>query len=425
MAKIEFPSNPTPNQEFTSAGITWKWNAVNSVWAIVPNEITINNEVKTIYINEGDLSGNGTTEEQICEYINNNITIEYTKQYSKLNIILEPEPSLKLVFDNISNADLLVGNSNSVEDWNTFFDLPTYGNPFTSVEVVGNEVRLFGGSGITIKYGLMQTSYYLYDDPYNPVEVLTPNTSLISINDLANCVIEIENDSFHYCVNLESINFPVCLNTTEDGAQNYGAFTSCTSLTSINMPLLENAGYATFGDTGITTINLPNLITAGDSCFYNCSSLTTIDLPSLTTAGYGCFYDCTSLITIDLLLLESADGECFGNCTSLTTVDLPSLTTAAGYGCFTNCTSLTTVDLPLLTTAGQRCFKSCTSLTTINLPSCTDLGGTVGDDFVFDQINGNTITATFNSVLTTNNGGNPDGDIQQLLANNTVTITYV
>jgi len=298
--------------------------------------------------------------------------------------------ALKLLFDDITNANTLVGDASSVEDWNTFFDLPTYGNPFTSVEVVGNEVRLFGGSNITIKYGLMQTSFE------------TPNTSLISINDLANCIIEIENESFHYCVNLESINFPVCLITTEDGAQNYGAFTSCTSLTSINMPLLENAGYFTFGNTGITTIDLPSLTTAGDGCFYESLSLTTVNLPSLTTAGYSCFYNCLLLITVDLPLLETADGECFGDCTSLTTINLP-----------------------LLTTAGNYCFDDCTSLTTINLPLCTDLGGTVGDDSVFNNILGSTITLTVPSALMTCNIGNPDGDIQYLQANNTVTVVTV
>jgi len=44
---------------------------------------------------------------------------------------------------------------------------------------------------------------------------------------------------------------------------------------------------------------------------------------------------------------------------------------------------------------------------------------------VFNYINGNTIDLTIPSSLMTCNGGNPDGDIQYLQTNNTVTITTV
>jgi hypothetical protein len=44
---------------------------------------------------------------------------------------------------------------------------------------------------------------------------------------------------------------------------------------------------------------------------------------------------------------------------------------------------------------------------------------------VFDGIIGNIITLTVPLALMTCNGGNPDGDIQYLQANNTVTIITV
>jgi hypothetical protein len=84
-----------------------------------------------------------------------------------------------------------------------------------------------------------------------------------------------------------------------------------------------------------------------------------------------------------------------------------------------------TFNLPSLTIVDNACFFQCILVTTINLPSCTDLGATVGDNNVFNQILGNTITLTVPSALTTCNGGNPDGDIQYLQANNTVTIVTV
>jgi hypothetical protein len=343
---------------------------------------------------------------------------------------------LRLTFDDIANADLLVGDSSSVEDWNTFFDLPTYGNPFTSVEVVGNEVSLIGGSNIKVKPALM------YDYNYN--------TFLISVVDTANCITSVGGDAFTYCYGLTTVDLPACTIAYgwQDSPQNdYGAFGECVNLINLNLPLLTTAGYSCFAYcTSLTAIDLPLLTTAGDYCFAYCTSLTTVDLPLLTTAGYGCFAYCTSLTAIDLPLLTTAGDYCFAYCTSLTAIDLPLLTTAgyycfydctslttidlpllttAGDYCFYDCTSLTTIDLPLLTTAGYYCFYACTSLTTISLPACTDLGGTVLDNDVFNSIMANTITLTVPSTLMTCNSGSPDGDIQYLQVNNTVTIITI
>jgi hypothetical protein len=273
-------------------------------------------------------------------------------------------PSLKLTFDDIANANTLVGDAYNVEDWNTFFDLPTYGNPFTSVEVVGNEVRLFGGSDITLRDSLFD----LPDDG---------GIHLIEIIDDALCVI----------------------------AGGFGCFGSNEYI----------------GCPNLTTAILPAIVTLGDYFFPGCTSLTTVDLPLLTTAGDHCFYECSSLTTISLPLLTTASSYCFYNCTSLTTIDLP-LLTSLEFRFFSGCISLTTISLPLVTIIDQACFHNCDSLTTIDLPACTDLGGTVGYDYVFIGINDNTITLTVPSALMTCNGGFPDGDIQYLQANNTVTI---
>jgi hypothetical protein len=120
----------------------------------------------------------------------------------------------------------------------------------------------------------------------------------------------------------------------------------------------------------------------------------------------------------------TAGFSCFESCNLVTIFDLPALTSEGG-GCFAGCNSVTTFNLPLLATATDGCFFACTSVTTLNLPLCTNLGSTVGNNNVFLNIIGNTITATFNIVLATCNGGLPDGDIQYLTANNTLTITYV
>lgn len=105
-------------------------------------------------------------------------------------------------------------------------------------------------------------------------------------------------------------------------------------------------------------------------------------------------------------------------------IDTGSITSLGGSSCV-GCVSCTDFVFPSVINVSQNCFESCTALTHIELPACTDLGGTTGDDLVFDSITGNTITAVFNSVLATCNAGDKDGDILYLGANNTCSITYV
>lgn len=204
--------------------------------------------------------------------------------------IVPDVPALELTFDDIANVP--VADASSISDWNTFFDLPTNGSPFTSVEVVGDMVRLIGGSGITVKE-------YLFFE----------NTNIVRFDDLA-----------------------LCISQTE-----FNSFSSCDNLLYVSM---NNA-------------------------------------------------------------------------------------TIIGEGTFTVCTAMTYVSLNNATTIGDGCFSVCSALQNVLMPSCTALGTTTGDNSVFLIMSGATLTLTIPSTLMTCNGGNPDGDIQYLQANNTVTIVTV
>lgn len=96
-----------------------------------------------------------------------------------------------------------------------------------------------------------------------------------------------------------------------------------------------------------------------------------------------------------------------------------------GANCFDSCSGLTNINFPSLTDIAAACFYFCSNIISINIPVCTTLGGTTGDNNVFSGIIGNNITLTIPTALMTCNGGNPDGDIQYLTANNTVTIIQV
>jgi hypothetical protein len=333
---------------------------------------------------------------------------------------------LLLTFDDIANADLMVGDAHSVSDWNTFFNLPALSTPFVSVTVVGNTVNLVGGENIVLIQSLFGDSGY--------------GDSLLEIVD-AGCVAYADSDVFgDYagagCPNLAVVTLP---KITSVGSR---CFANCLSITTFDFPLLISASdRAFFGCILADTFNFANLKIAGLGCFWNCTSASTfsaqllriagnycfkslpissIDFPSLTTAGMQCFYDCTAT-TFTLPLLISAGLSCFEGCSNVTSFSFP-LLSSVSTDCFYGCWTSTTFSFPNLITIDSGAFGDCTSVETLNLPACTDLGGTVGSDGVFDLISGQNVDLIIPSSLMTCNAGSPDGDIIYLSLYNTVSI---
>lgn len=112
--------------------------------------------------------------------------------------------------------------------------------------------------------------------------------------------------------------------------------------------------------------------------------------------------------------------RCFG----LTECGFPSVITVGDY-CFEYDYLLEVMNLPSATTIGDWAFYACVGILNYNLSSCINLGTTTGNNSVWSDIDSKTITLTIPAALMTCNGGKPDGDIQYLQANNTVTIVTV
>jgi hypothetical protein len=183
-------------------------------------------------------------------------------------------PAFRLLFNDINNADSLVGDSSSVSDWNSFLDLPALGSPFTSVQVVGNEVKLYGGANIKVKPALMYDEGYQY---------------LVSIVDEIGCITSVGGDAFSYCELLTSVSLPECtiVYGYQDSPQNdYGGFGICQALANINIPKLVTIGSYGMSDNISTSLNFPLLTTVqGNYTFSGCSNITSIYIPSCTALG--------------------------------------------------------------------------------------------------------------------------------------------
>lgn len=246
-------------------------------------------------------------------------------------------PSLTMVFNDDVEVLALVADASSVDDWNTFFNLPTNGTPFTSVSsTLGNtRIVLRGGENIAVDYGKFATS-----------------TSILSFVDTG-CVTSILEDAFKE------------------------AF-------------------------AIHTIRCSLVDTIETSVFHDCTSLTELYLPELVnTSSAGC-----------------------NGCIALPSASFPKVT-SIGTSFFNNCVLLQSVSLPLCLSIGSFAMNNCDALNTVYIPLCANLGGTVEDDSVFDNANERYITITIPASLMTNNGGNPDGDIQYLQVEDNPTIIQV
>ena len=128
----------------------------------------------------------------------------------------------------------------------------------------------------------------------------------------------------------------------------YGAFHSCTGLTTLDFPdtLTSIDGMAFLSCFNLTTIHFPDTLTSiGDMAFENCSSLTTIYLPdNLTYIGKSAFSNCSGLSINDFPdTLTYIGDSAFSNCLGLTIIDLPDTLTSIGAYAFNGCDNVSSL----------------------------------------------------------------------------------
>ena len=194
------------------------------------------------------------------------------------------------------------------------------------------------------------------------------------------------NNVFEYCKNLQSVQFDDesildripdyafggCKSLQKIKLPNSivsigrGAFNNCSSLYELllNNKLKEIESPQLFYYDSRTVPHLVELTTSG--AFSNCTSLTSVQIPSsVETIGAGAFYNCTSLKNVD-----------FSNATSLKRIIGAIRTTFSPnessnsvivFGAFANCPAIEAVALPSnLEELGAGAFWKCSSLKSIS-----------------------------------------------------------
>lgn len=154
-------------------------------------------------------------------------------------------------------------------------------------------------------------------------------------------------------------------------------FYTCRKLTTAAFPKMTFfASYMFHFCTSLTDIYAPSASGANIAAFKSCSSLKSVNLPGLTTAGQNMFDACTQLSMVSFSTSFSYIREsAFQNCHALNDINFPNVTTI-GACAFLNCTRLSTVSLPRLKTLSWSAFQSC-PIKTLVLPMVSSIGAFV------------------------------------------------
>ena len=124
-------------------------------------------------------------------------------------------------------------------------------------------------------------------------------------------------------------------------------------------------------------INGTEVISIGDSAFWNCSSLTSITIPEgVTSIGDFAFDLCLNLTSITLPNSLTCIGSYGFATTDLTSITIPENVRSIGCEAFFSCDKLKKVVLPEgITRISSKTFAMCSNLTSITIPdSVTSIG---------------------------------------------------
>ena len=240
------------------------------------------------------------------------------------------------------------------------------------------------------------------------------NTAFSDCSSLATVTFEkgsrlktIGNNAYYRCTSLTSIEIPASVETIEKKA-----FMHCSSLATVTfekgsqLKTIAGDSYdGAFSDcSSLTSIEIPASVeTIGKEAFKRCSSLATVTFEKgsqLKIIGggysssshfgtysdyYGAFSDCTALTSIEIpASVETIEATAFKRCSKLTTVTFEKgsqlKTIGGGYsssyyhGAFSDCSSLTSIEIPAsVETVEAAAFSDCSQLATVTFEKGSQL----------------------------------------------------
>ena len=146
-------------------------------------------------------------------------------------------------------------------------------------------------------------------------------------------------------------------------------FNYCKNLESIDLSVNRIGNNAFYGCSSVNSITLSNkLKTIGNSAFYECNNLNAIVIPnSVTSLGESAFYNCSSLTSATIgNAVEKINSSTFYNCSSLKNITIGDGAKSIGNNAFHGCKSLFAIQIPKnVTSIGNSAFEKCSNLSDV------------------------------------------------------------
>lgn len=147
------------------------------------------------------------------------------------------------------------------------------------------------------------------------------------------------------------------------------------SASTINNTSLNALGPYIAYKSDFTELRFAGVVSAGDYCFRESTSLTTVEMPSLTTAGSYLFYGCTALQNVKFNSLETAGQYMFYQ-TNINSIDedkFPVLKVLGPYSFATDQSKISSIDHTKVITIGNYALQNNRYITYWNLPNLTTI----------------------------------------------------
>lgn len=139
-----------------------------------------------------------------------------------------------------------------------------------------------------------------------------------------------------------------------------------------NSTLQTVRSYAFMSHSGITDVEMTNVLSINNSAFYRCGNLKTASFPECIVIGTSAFASCSKLQSVTFSEAQNIMSYAFWKCTSITIADFPECI-SVGSNAFDTCSNIVEVKFDKCTDIYSGAFSNCLRLVSVSFPLCTQV----------------------------------------------------